>query len=139
MGHPIKIIDLVIYRLKLPKDIDKLSGAHFEEAKLPMFGGCEGCQESLGGYNAYPSVSGYLRCKSCIGEDGYSTVESANEALFPKFRVLTDFEDVYRDPTDILEIEARGAEFYLKWDQDVLNVYENGKVIGTIPIKPRYQ
>ena len=41
---------------------------------VDILGGCQGCHATIGGYNAYPSTSGYWRCSDCIGDDGYATV-----------------------------------------------------------------
>jgi hypothetical protein len=49
----------------------------YEEIGLPVFGGCELCHAPIAFYNAYPSRSGYIRCRDCIGDIGW---ESANEA-----------------------------------------------------------
>jgi hypothetical protein len=53
---------------------ERYTGADFEEAGVPMFGGCRGCAASLGGWNAYPTRSGYLACKDCVGDAGFGTV-----------------------------------------------------------------
>jgi hypothetical protein len=58
------------------------TGADFTEAGLPIMGGCEGCGASIAAYNAYPSVTGYLRCADCIGDLGYADAQHANEAIF---------------------------------------------------------
>jgi hypothetical protein len=52
------------------------NGADYEQAGLPMMGGCEHCGASIAAYNAYPSTSGYLRCADCIGDDGYPTADA---------------------------------------------------------------
>ncbi|WP_297775404.1 hypothetical protein [Mycobacterium sp.] len=52
------------------------SGADYQEAGLPMMGGCENCGATIAAYNAYPSTSGFLRCEGCIGDDGYPTVRA---------------------------------------------------------------
>jgi hypothetical protein len=62
------------------------NGADFEEANIPIMGGCEGCGASLAAYNAYPSTTGFLRCSDCIGELGYPDVEQANAAIFGAVR-----------------------------------------------------
>jgi hypothetical protein len=58
------------------------TGQDFEEAGLPMLGGCQGCHASIACYNAYPSKTGFLRCQGCIGTLGFATVEEANQAIF---------------------------------------------------------
>jgi len=60
-----------------------VTGADYEEAGLPMLGGCEVCGASVAAYNACPSRSGYLRClHGCVGEDGWESVEEAYEEVF---------------------------------------------------------
>jgi hypothetical protein len=53
-----------------------MNGADYQEAGLPIMGGCEHCGASIAAYNAYPSTSGYLRCADCIGPDGYATADA---------------------------------------------------------------
>jgi hypothetical protein len=52
-----------------------ISMAEFDRVGLPMVGGCAGCGASVAAYNMYPSKSGYVCCKDCIYEKGFSTVE----------------------------------------------------------------
>ena len=50
------------------------NGADYEEAGLPIMGGCSVCGACIAAYNACPSRSGYLKCASgCITGDGYDT------------------------------------------------------------------
>ncbi len=50
------------------------TGADFEEAGVPMLGGCEICGASIAAYNACPSKTGHLRCLSgCIGDLGFAS------------------------------------------------------------------
>ena len=78
---PITVLDLAKYRGATEVN-GAINGAEFERVGLPFFGGCEACEASIAAYNAYPSTSGYLRCRDCIGDDGYPTVEAANTAIF---------------------------------------------------------
>ena len=79
----ITIFDLALFRLGFPEDEDSLTGEDFEKAGLEVLGGCEVCGASLAAYNACPSKSGFWRCASgCIGDDGWSSVEEANAAIF---------------------------------------------------------
>ncbi len=48
-------------------------GSAYISRGLPVLGGCEGCGATLAPYNAYPSVSGYLRCSDCIGDTGFDS------------------------------------------------------------------
>ena len=75
----ITVLQLAEYRLSRPA----VTGSDFEEAGLPMLGGCEVCHASIAAYNACPSTSGYIRCASgCIGDSGWTSVEEANHAIF---------------------------------------------------------
>lgn len=53
-----------------------------EAVGLPGMGGCQRCGATLAAYNAYPSKNGYLRCEECLGDNGFTTVEEANKAIF---------------------------------------------------------
>jgi hypothetical protein len=46
-----------------------------EAVGLPFFGGCERCRATIACYNAYPSKTNYLRCKQCIGDQGFATTD----------------------------------------------------------------
>lgn len=61
---------------------DEWNGQDYLDVGLPFIGGCEVCGAAVAAYNSHPSTSGYLRCSTCIGDDGYATVESANAAIF---------------------------------------------------------
>jgi hypothetical protein len=78
-SEPISILDLTIYRTG--KD-SPLNGGHFADADLPMLAGCEVCGESLGPWNAYPSKSGYIRCKAHLGDLDWTDLLEAHAALF---------------------------------------------------------
>ena len=78
MSEPVTILDLATYILGRPAE----TGQDFLDAELPIMGGCEGCYASIAAYNAYPSHSGYLRCKDCISQDGFATVEQARAFIF---------------------------------------------------------
>ncbi len=41
---------------------------------FPFFSGCQCCGASLGPAQAYPSTSGYIRCKDCIDDSGFDTL-----------------------------------------------------------------
>jgi hypothetical protein len=46
-----------------------------EDVGLPFFGGCQVCHASIACFNAYPSKTNYLRCRSCIGGLGFATTD----------------------------------------------------------------
>jgi hypothetical protein len=54
----------------------------YQEIGLPVFGGCELCRAAIACDNAYPSRSGYIRCKSCLGKEGWDSVEDAALDVF---------------------------------------------------------
>lgn len=64
----------------LPESVNM--GEFERTTDLPFFGGCEGCGASMACYNSYPSKTGFLRCKDCIGDSGWETVEEANKDIF---------------------------------------------------------
>lgn len=75
---PVTIMQLAEYRIGR----EATTGSDYAEACLPIMGGCEHCGATIAAYNAYPSKSGYLRCRNCIDPDGWYTVEEANAAIF---------------------------------------------------------
>jgi hypothetical protein len=79
---PITVSDLCIHRLGLPDDVESINGAQFEQAGLPILGGCEVCEATIAAYNACPSRTGYLRCLDCIGDLGWDDVAQANRDIF---------------------------------------------------------
>lgn len=72
------IQDYVVWKVG-PKD--EYSGLDYETAEMPVFGGCEVCAASLAGYNAYPAVTGYLRCAHDIGDLGFGSPAEFDEWL----------------------------------------------------------
>ena len=74
---PVTIMELASHRLGRRAE----NGADYEEAGLPIIGGCVGCGATVAAYNAYPSKSGFLACADCIGEGGWDDVESAEIGL----------------------------------------------------------
>jgi hypothetical protein len=75
----ITIMELATFRLKR----EPTTMADFEEANLPMLGGCQACGATVAAYNSCPTKSGYIACVGCVPEHfGYETVEQANYAVF---------------------------------------------------------
>lgn len=73
---PITIYDLAKFRGAKESEEGTINMGAFINVKLPMLGGCIVCSTSIAAYNACPSKSGVLKClRSCIGDDGYDTVE----------------------------------------------------------------
>jgi hypothetical protein len=79
---PITILDLAIYR-GVHNDGNSITAREVEDVGLPFLGGCAECGAVICCGNAAPAIDGYLRCLSCIGDDGYNTVEEANFDNFP--------------------------------------------------------
>lgn len=86
---PVSVLDLAQFILNRGDD-EALDGADFDACDLPIFGGCQGCEAGIAAYNAYPSRTGYLRCRGCIEDLGWMTVQEALEALFAPGGVLAD-------------------------------------------------
>lgn len=79
----ITVLELAIHRGAKPNEDGSYSTHSIVDTGLPIMGGCYECEACIAAYNACPSKSGYLKCANgCIGNDGYATVEEANEALF---------------------------------------------------------
>jgi hypothetical protein len=72
--------ELASYRLG--RDVDALTGWHFERLQIAMLGGCGTCGASIAAYNAYPSKHGSWRCADCIGDDGWQLVHRAHMDIF---------------------------------------------------------
>jgi hypothetical protein len=77
---PITILD---YVKSVVGDKDLYTAEDCLASGVDILGGCQRCQASIAVYNAYPSISGYWRCASCIGGDGFATVAdfTAHEAI----------------------------------------------------------
>jgi hypothetical protein len=78
----ITIFELAVHRGAKEDERGGINGEEFERVGLPMFGGCQDCGASIAAYNAYPSKSGFLKCKDCIDESGFPTLLEANRMLF---------------------------------------------------------
>lgn len=65
---PITILDYVAYKLgyraRYPVEI-------FDQLHVPMIGSCASCGLTILAHNAYPSHTGYLCCRGCIGDSGF--------------------------------------------------------------------
>lgn len=75
---PITVSELADHRLGRRAE----HGGDFEEAGLPIMGGCVGCGASVAAYNAFPSRSGYLACRDCVGGAGWNDVKQADRDIF---------------------------------------------------------
>jgi len=74
----ITIAQLADYRLGRKAE----NGQDFEDAGLPIMGGCSVCGASIAAYNAYPAKDGYLKCHDHIEGVGWYSVENADEDIF---------------------------------------------------------
>ena len=59
-----------------------LEDSEFHRVGLAIMGGCQCCHASIAAYNAYPSKSGFWKCADCICDDGWETVQQANQDIF---------------------------------------------------------
>jgi hypothetical protein len=59
---------------------DEFNAGEFESTGLPFMGGCEICAATVACYNSYPSKSGFIRCRDCIGDEGFDTVKEFLDA-----------------------------------------------------------
>lgn len=75
---PVTILDVATSRLikKDPsRDYASINGQDLADVGFEMIGGCAGCGETLGCFNAHPTKRGFWACKACVGQAGYSSVE----------------------------------------------------------------
>jgi hypothetical protein len=80
--EPIRVMDLVRLRLGLSDAVVEISGSMAADAGFPLIGGCEICHATVSIGNAYPSHSGYWRCRECIGDTGWDSLEDAASDLW---------------------------------------------------------
>lgn len=52
----------------------RVNGAEFFRLDLPLLAGCQVCAATLAPGNSYPSMTGYIRCRDCIGDLGFPSV-----------------------------------------------------------------
>lgn len=90
---PITILDLAKHRGAQEDPNGGFSAEAILNTGLPFLAGCGPCGESLVAFNAYPSKLGVIRCKDCIGTNGFETVEEANASLFGEEESCTDEHD----------------------------------------------
>ena len=59
-------------------------GDQYTARGYALLAGCEGCGATLAPYNAYPSTSGFIRCRDCLGADnGYPSVADFHHVYPP--------------------------------------------------------
>ena len=76
---PVTILDCAIARGAKPDDDGSFTMGDIKDVGLPFFGGCQVCHASIACYNAFPSRTNYLRCRSCIGDLGFATTAKFEE------------------------------------------------------------
>ncbi len=76
---PVTILDCAVARGAKPDEDGNFTMGDIEAVGLPFFGGCQVCHASVACYNAYPSKTNYLRCRSCIGDLGFATTDEFEE------------------------------------------------------------
>lgn len=67
--RPVTMFEIAVRELGLPPDTGSLNDVDFVRAGVAMLGGCCGCGEMLGAYNAYPGRNGYWHCRACLPPD----------------------------------------------------------------------
>ncbi len=91
-------LDCAVARGAKPDEDGNFTMGDVQAVGLPFFGGCEICHASIACYNAYPSKSNYLRCRSCIGNAGFATTDEFEAwcKRFDRDTEANDDEDVDR-------------------------------------------
>ena len=74
-GWSVTILDCAVARGAKPDEDGNITMGDIEDVGLPFFGGCQVCHASIACFNAYPSKTNYLRCRSCIGSLGFATTD----------------------------------------------------------------
>jgi hypothetical protein len=80
---------------------ESYSGGEYERLGLPFFSGCQGCGASLAPYNAFPSTTGFIRCRDCVEGFGYDTVEAFDTALKEEAAIEEEDDEPDFDPENI--------------------------------------
>ena len=78
----ITVLELAKHRNPELANKDEVSMGDIEDTGLPFMGGCEICYATIACYNAYPTKTGYLRCKDDVEGYAFETVEEANKFIF---------------------------------------------------------
>jgi hypothetical protein len=68
----ITLLDITIAKVGVK---DTYTMEDTDEAGVPFFAGCQDCGASLAAHNAYPSKTGYIKCRGCIGDLGFNSVD----------------------------------------------------------------
>jgi hypothetical protein len=73
-------IHCAVARGAKPDEDGNFTMGEIEAVGLPFLGGCQVCHASIACYNAFPSKTNYLRCRSCIGDLGFATTDDFEES-----------------------------------------------------------
>ena len=110
MSAAVSILDVALARGATPAADGSIDAGQFERLRLPFFAGCEVCQATLGPYNAYPSRTGFIRCRDCIADLGFATPE-----LFVAFCEAPEAESDLDDDLDLQGLDADEARSARAW------------------------
>ena len=75
----------------------------FEAVGIPMLGGCLLCAATIAAYNAYPTRTGYIMCKSCAEQDASMVFETTEQF---------ELYELEHEPQDTPEEEYYGQYEY---------------------------
>lgn len=110
---PVTSLQVAIARGATPQEDGAFTMEAIENVGIPFFGGCACCGASIAAHNEYPSKSGMLKCESCIGDNGFNSVEEFE--AFVKSRhdeMEADCELQMRlDEREVLELEHPSANY----------------------------
>jgi hypothetical protein len=104
----VTILDCAVARGAEPDQDGNFTMGDIETVGLPFFGGCHVCHASVACYNAHPSKTNFLRCRTCIGVLGFATTDEFVEWCKQFDRQLPsgdDDEDSYFVLDDELDSE----------------------------------
>jgi hypothetical protein len=103
---PVTILDCAVARgAKADEGSNSFTMGDIEAVGLPFFGGCQVCHANIACYNAYPSKTNYLRCRSCIGDLGFATTGE-----FEVWCMQFDHDELPDDDGDVDELGNRICE-----------------------------
>lgn len=76
------LIDVAEWERDDPVTVAQVAAAWGDSSATPAIGSCATCHATIAAHYAYPSRSGYWKCRGCIGNDGYYDVSEAVAAIF---------------------------------------------------------
>ena len=72
---PLTLFDLAVQLGAKENEDGSVSASEFDRLGLPFYSGCQVCSASLGPAQAFPSTTGFIRCRHCIGEQGFESLD----------------------------------------------------------------